>query len=260
MSLLPKEHGAYGQLTFPIVTAVAVSGFTVPTAAVAFAAVAGFLAHEPAKILMGQRGPRAARELRQSAIRWLAVCAAVLIAAAVVALLTTAAPIRWALLVPALPAGAFILMTVRGREKSTAGELTGAMAFSGVAVPMTLAAGGTVTTALAIVVPFSLLFVAGTLAVRVVILRVRGGGDPEAVAAARKLVYALAGTAVVILGWASAAGLLPASILLAAAPGLATAVMVATHPPAPARLRRLGWTLVATSTVAAMVTIVAARL
>ena len=30
MALLPKEHGAYGQLAFPLVTAFAVAGVTMP--------------------------------------------------------------------------------------------------------------------------------------------------------------------------------------------------------------------------------------
>jgi uncharacterized membrane protein YdjX (TVP38/TMEM64 family) len=43
----PKEHGAYGQLAFPLVTAFAVAGIPPAAALTALAAVAAFVAHEP---------------------------------------------------------------------------------------------------------------------------------------------------------------------------------------------------------------------
>jgi hypothetical protein len=54
-------------------------------------------------------------------------------------------------------------------------------------------------------------------------------------------------------------GLLPWVLLLAIAPGVATAAILAVHPPPPTRLRAVGWTLVATSAAAAMILIVALR-
>ena len=57
-SLLPKEHGAYGQIAFPLATAFVVAGVSTAGLLLAAAVVAGFLAHEPAAVLLGLRGAR----------------------------------------------------------------------------------------------------------------------------------------------------------------------------------------------------------
>jgi hypothetical protein len=49
------------------------------------------------------------------------------------------------------------------------------------------------------------------------------------------------------LGLLSIAGLFPPFVIAAAAPGLLAAMGIAVCPPAPSRLRTLGWTLVAIS-------------
>src|SRR5688572_12248058 len=51
-TMLPREHGAYGQVAFPILTAFLVSDITVAGLLIAAAVVAGFLAHEPAAVLL----------------------------------------------------------------------------------------------------------------------------------------------------------------------------------------------------------------
>jgi hypothetical protein len=56
--MLPKEHGAYGQIAFPILTAFLVSGVSVAGLLIAAAVVAGFLAHEPAAILLSDTWSR----------------------------------------------------------------------------------------------------------------------------------------------------------------------------------------------------------
>jgi hypothetical protein len=72
-ALLPKEHGAYGQIAFPLVTVFVVTGVSPAGVLLTAAAVAGFLAHEPAAIVLGARGPRARRELSSAATRSLAL-------------------------------------------------------------------------------------------------------------------------------------------------------------------------------------------
>jgi hypothetical protein len=258
VNLLPKEHGAYGQITFPVLTAFVVAGVSIGGLLMTAAVVAGFLAHEPASVLLGLRGPRAKRELRAGAIRWLVGCGAAGAAAGAGAWLTISDATRWSLLVPIVPAILLATAMVRGREKSGFGEVTAALAFSGVGLPVSLAAGATLQTGLAVAIPFALLFVATTLAVRVVILRVRGGGNPRATAATRRAAYLLAGGAAIALGALTAMRVLPASVLVSAAPGLLTAIVVAANPPAPTRLRALGWTLVTVSVVTAAVVVVTA--
>jgi hypothetical protein len=257
-SLLPQEHGAYGQITFPLVTAFAVAGLSAAGLLFAVAVIAGFLAHEPAAVLLGLRGARARRELHDPAVRWLVLCLAIAGAAGAAAVLTIEPAHRWSIAVPVAPALLLAVMTARGRDKSSYGEVIAALAFAGAAVPVCMAGGASATTAAAVAIPFALLFGASTLAVRVVVLKVRGGGDPRAVAATRGAAFSLAAGATVALAAAIAVDRLPASVLAAAGPGLLTAAAVAAHPPSPSRLRTLGWALIAVSVVTAAIVIAVA--
>jgi hypothetical protein len=213
------------------------------------------LAHEPAAVVLGFRGPRRRRELARVAVRWLAVCLAVCCGAAVSAAMLMPSGVRWSLAVPAVPAGILTAAMVAGREKSWHGEAAAALAFAGVAVPVVLAAGATAAVALGVAVPFALLYVMTSFAVRVAILRVRGGGDPEAVAATRRATYVVAAAACALVSALTMTGRLERSVLVASAPGIITAVLVALRPPSPRRLRTLGWTLVGVSMVTAAIVI-----
>src|SRR5262245_24110922 len=125
-ALLPKEHGAYGQLAFPLVAAFAVAGPSPAGVLLGVAAVAGFLAHEPGAVMLGQRGPRARRELSSVAVRWLLVCAAVGSVAAVSSAILIPANARWSLMVPAVAALFLGAATIAGRGKSWDGEVAAA--------------------------------------------------------------------------------------------------------------------------------------
>jgi hypothetical protein len=258
MILLPREHGAYGQLAFPLVTALAVAGVSTTGLLLTASVVAGFLAHEPAVVLLGLRGSRSGRALRRRAIVSLGVTGAIAAAAGLWAVLEMAPAARWSIGVPLVPAAMLLLLTTSGREKTTPGEIAAALAFSGAAVPVVLACGGGLTTALAVAVPFAFLFAASTLAVRVVILGTRGGGDPEATATTRRAALGVAVGGALLLALSHVAGLTPASVLPAAAPGLLTATLVALQPPHATRLRTLGWTLIAVSLLTSVI-IVATR-
>lgn len=258
MSLLPKEHGAYGQITFPLLTAFAVAGVSPGGLLIAAPVIAGFLAHEPAAILLGLRGPRAHRELRQRALRWLGWCLAIGGSAGAAALLTIDAAARWSIVVPVAPALWLSVATARGKAKSWHGEVAAALAFSGAAMPVAMAAGAPAEAAAAVAIPFALLFVASTLAVRVVILRVRRGGDLRATTATRRAALSLAGGGAAALAVATAGGFLTPFVFVAAAPGLLTATVIAAYPLAPTQLRTLGWTLVAVSVVTAAIVVVTA--
>lgn len=258
ISLLPKEHGAYGQITFPLATAFVVAG--VSTAGLLFTAavIAGFLAHEPAAVLLGLRGGRARRELYASAVQWLASCLIIGTVAGAGALLTIAPAARWSIAIPVVPALLLAMATSRGQDKSLWGEVTAALAFSAAAGPVSLAGGASAETAAGVVIPFALFFTASTLAVRLVILKVRRGGDPLAARATRRAALSLCGGATAALAVATATGHLSPSVLVGAAPGLVTAAIVASRPPAPIHLRKLGWTLIAASVVTAALVIATA--
>jgi hypothetical protein len=253
--LLPKEHGAYGQVAFPLATACVVAGLSIAGLLLAAAVIAGFLAHEPAAIVLGLRGSRARRELGVSATRWLFCCLATVIAAGLATAVVIHPAVRWSLTIPAIPAAVLVIAMVRGREKSWYGETAAALAFAGVAVPLTMAAGASIDVAWIVAIPFALLFTTTTMAVRSVILRVRGGGDIRAAAATRRATLTVAAASAVLVGALALTDRLAVSVLVAAAPGLLTAAIVAVRPPAATRLRSLGWSLVAVSTLTAAIVV-----
>jgi hypothetical protein len=257
-ALLPREHGAYGQMAFPLVAAFAVAGVSTAAVGLSVAVIAGFLAHEPAAILLGLRGSRAKRELGAFAARGLCVCAAIAAAAVLTAAIVMNPAVRWSLAVPAIPAAVLATALCAGREKTWYGEAAAALAFAGVAIPLTMAAGASVDVALAVAIPFALLFTTTTLAVRVVILRGRGGGDPRATAATQRATLTICAAAFALMAILTWAGWLEPPVMAAAAPGLLTAAVVAARPPAAARLRLLGWSLVAVSTLTALIVVATA--
>lgn len=253
MSLLPKEHGAYGQMAFPLVTSFAVAGVTMPALLLALGVIAGFLAHEPLLVLIGKRGARARRDQRRRAVGWLTVASATGVASGLLALASMPAAIRWSFALPLIPA-VFLAATIPlNREKSGPAEVAVALGFAFVAVPAIIAANAPVETAFAVAIAFALTFISGTLAVRGIILDVRGGGQPRAASATRHSVMALAILAVAALWVAAIQEVLPWTTLVAAAPGLLMATWLSLFPLPAARLRTVGWTLIAASTTAAMI-------
>jgi hypothetical protein len=177
----------------------------------------------------------------------LACCGLVGGGAAAAAAITMNGQLRWSLAIPAAPAVLLAAAMMRGREKSWYGETAAAFAFSGVAVPVTLAAGAPLDVAFAVAIPFAVLFTTATLAVRAVILSVRGGGDPRAAAATRVATLAVCAVSTAVIAGLTIRDWLPWWAMLAAAPGLTTAAVLVQRPPAPARLRAVGWSLVAVS-------------
>lgn len=260
MSLLPKEHGAYGQISFPLIAALAVGGPTAAGLLTAGATAAAFLAHEPMLIVMGMRGPRARREDGPRASRWLFACAAAAMAAGGAALAVSPPGVRWAFAVPLAAAVWLAAAIAAGREKTWQGETAAALAFSLTAVPICLAGGTSGRVAAAVAIPFALLFVTATLAVQAVIVRVRAGGNLRASATLRRGVLVTCGTAAAGLVLAAGASVLPWTAAIASGPGLLVAAGIAWTLPAPARLRTVGWTLVAASVITTVAVIAGASL
>jgi hypothetical protein len=260
MLMLPKEHGAYGQLAFPLVTALAVSGASIPAVLIALAVVGCFLAHEPLLVLLGLRGARARREQGKLAGVWLSALGVGTGSAAALALVWLPASGRWALLVPLIPAIPLTMAIVAGKEKTWPAEVGASLVFSAAAFPVAMAAGATIPTGATVATVFALNFVLATLAVRVVILKIRGGGDPAAVTSTRRAALALACVVPMAIVIACLEGLLPWTAPAATVPGVVTAIRLAVSPPPASRLRTLGWALVTTSATTAVILIAGLRL
>jgi hypothetical protein len=256
----PKEHGAYGQLAFPLVTGFAVAGVNGAALLVAVAAMAGFLSHEPLLVLLGRRGSRLQRVQRRQAIMWLFATALVAVIAGIGAVLWTTASVWWIFALPLVPAILYAIALTKHAEKTTTGEVAAAFAFSLIAVPLCVAAGAPVGAGLSVGLSFAALSAASTLGVRVVILRVRAGGDPDAVATTRRLlaivVVSMMTALLLLASWAA----LPRITIASIVPGLLVSLVLAFRPPPPTRLRSVGWTLLTTSAIATVLLVVGLRL
>src|SRR5690242_17217999 len=126
----PKEHGAYGQLAFPLITSLIVAGVAWPSVLAAVMVVAMFVAHEPMLVMLGHRGRRALDHDGHRAWWWLTVALIVGTAAGILAVDRTAPAQRWTFLVPLVPAGVLLYAAINGREKTSFGESGAAIAFA----------------------------------------------------------------------------------------------------------------------------------
>jgi hypothetical protein len=249
--MFPREHGAYGQLLFPLIAALAIGRPGWAAFFWAAAAVCAFLAHEPLLVLMGQRGSRAAREERQTARRWLVAYALAGAACAAPAWWLMAPAARTAVMVPAALALIFAGVLAAGREHTAAGEAFSAVVMASLAWPAALAAGALPIAARTCAAVFGASFAAGTLAVHAVIARTR---RPPAVLP-RALAVAAASMVPGLLWYLSRLGVLDAMAPIAALPmSIAAAFTAAIAPPA-RRLRYVGWALVMAS-VGTMATLI----
>lgn len=257
--MLPREHGAYGQLLLPLATALAISGLHVSPILTAIAALAAFVAHEPLVVLLGGRGVRARRELQRSAIAWLSVSAGVAIVAGIAAVASAPTHVRGLFAWPLVPAAVLGILLLTGREKSTLGEIVSAIAFASVTIPIGAAAASSPFRAFIIAFTFASLFILSTLGVRIVVLTTRGGGDPHAVRVARLQFAAAIAVISVGIPFAALTEFRTAVAALAILPGVAVSTVLAVRPPPARRLRTVGWTLLSTSAFLAIALVSALR-
>jgi len=247
-SLAPREHGAYGQLALPLVTALASRTPSLAAIAFAAAAVTGFALHEPVLVLLGRRGAKLRSESGARCRRLVVVLGGATASLGTVFLLLAPATARLAALLPLGLAAVVAGFVWRDREKTGAGEIIAAAALSSMAVPVALASGcppATVATAWA---AWCIGLGASTWAVRGVIARVKGTSRSPIVG-----LSILAGAVTVVLV------VFDATPLIAATPMLAMAVVVTLTQPHPRHLRRVGWGLVAASCLTTVLLVAAAH-
>lgn len=252
--MLPHEHGAWGQLAMPLLTALAIGRPGVAPTALAAAVVLAFIAHEPLLVLLGQRGRRVAEEEAPRARRWLAVTGGLAVLSGAVGIVLAPAAARVALALPAGLAVVVALLVWRRLEKTTLGEIVVAAALSSAGWAVALAARAPSEDALAAALAWILAFAAATLGVRVILLRARSKGahDPGKLHAV--LAAALAGVAVLL----SAAGL-PAALAWATLPTALLSIFVCLARFSPKRLRPLGWAIVGSSALTLVILVAGLR-
>jgi hypothetical protein len=244
--LLPKEHGAYAQLVFPLVTAVLVGEPSGAQFLWFAAAIAIFLAHEPLLILAGERGRRSRAHLATRAR-----CTAVLLlvagtAAGLLGWWVAAPAARLAVIAPVVLAAMLVPLILTHREKTVYGELLAGFTFSTAAIPVALAGGASTRAALIASGVWCGVFLLSTLSVRAAIARVkRAGGRWRAACANLLLSTAITFTAIV-LAWFGAIPVLAAVALVPAAVIASLFTIVGVHT---RHLRTMGWSLVTTNLI-----------
>ena len=221
----------------------------------AAAVVCAFLAHEPLLILLGQRGPRARRERQDDAVRWFAAFATVSAALGAVAFVLMTPLARLAVAVPMAFALILAGLIFAHRERTTTGEAVSAMTLASVAIPLAVASGASITTALTCAAAFASGFVAATICIHAVIAHARYPPGIRSRATAILVTVAVLSILVSLRSRGVVASVAP----WAAAPLLVGGAALAAVPPSTRQLRIVGWTLVATTAATSLVLIAALR-
>jgi hypothetical protein len=243
--LVPKEHGAYFQLALPLITAVVMGRPTTSAVLFALSATASFLCHESLLVLIGERGPRARRENRARAARWLTVLGTLALVSGAAAWIMAPVDMSVVLLFPLGMAMAVGVLIVLRAERSTLGEILIGAALASAALPVASAAGVPPTGAWTAWVGWMIVGGGGTVAVRSII---QSNKKPIfRVARLIRVATLTIATIAIATQWPWAA--------LAAAPTLALAIGWSAMPPHPRHLRRVGWTLAAATLAASAILI-----
>jgi YwiC-like protein len=245
--MVPREHGAYAELLFPIISVLLGGAPTTPTWLLATGAIASFLANEPLLVLLGQRGNRAKRAESNRAKRALLLFVLVALGAGVAGLLLSPAAVQYAVGLPLLLGGGLVMLAVQGLERSMVGEALAAATLSSTAIPLGLSArmGWTATLALALI--WLLTSLLGTAVVRLTVARakIKNDGDRRRVRMKRGLLVS-ACVLVIAVGVAAPYGSRAGLWVLAAVLPVAVVVLgMAALEPTTRRLRLMGWSLVA---------------
>ena len=253
-SLLPHEHGAWGQLAMPLLTALAIGRPGLAPSALAAAVVLAFVAHEPLLVLLGQRGRRVGEEEAPRARRWLAVTGGLAAVTGALGIALAPAAARVALALPAALAVVVALLVWRRLEKTTLGEIGVAAALASAGWAVALAGHAPAEDALAAALAWVIAFAAATLGVRVILARARSKGarDPGKLHAV--LAAGLAAVAVAL----AAAGL-PAALAWATLPTALLAIAICLAPVSPKQLKPLGWAIVGSSAVTFVILVAGLR-
>jgi len=252
--MVPREHGAYGQLLLPIVTALALGRPTVAALLISGAAALAFIAHEPALVALGRRGARARRERWPHAIGLLLLLTGLAVAIGAAAVLKMPAADRWLLVVPVACGALAALVLVAGSERSTAGEIVISTALASVSLPVAIAAGASMAAALTCAATFAAAFAAATVSVRAVIAGARGSSRGE-----RRLALAIDAALLMLVAMLAFGRVILPAAVWAAAPVGAVALGLAAVIPPPRYLRQIGWTLVAATALTGGILVIAAR-
>jgi hypothetical protein len=252
--LVPREHGAYVELVFPLVTALALGGFKLAQLLLAVAAIAVFFAHEPLLVLAGERGRRALGRFKKQAAGLAAVLLFAALTTGAIGLWAAPPGARVAALLPLTFSVLLLPLIFSRREKTLTGEMLVALTLSSASIPVAMAGGVAQAAAVTAGSVWSAIFFLETVTVRAVRAslqeRIHTQGSFRPVFVAGSGAILVAGLAIVTetLPYLAASAIVPAAVIALAAG------WIRLHP---RRLRALGWSFAA-SNVLALVLLLAA--
>ncbi len=245
--MVPREHGAYAELLFPIVCILLGGAPTTSTWLLAIAAIGAFLANEPLLVLFGQRGTRMQREESDRAKRVLLIFSFVALGAGIAGLSLASPQVKYATIVPLLLGVTLAMLAVQGLERSMFGEGLAAVTLSSVAIPLGLSAGLGRTVTLSVALLWLTTSLLGTAAVRLTVARTKASTEKDLGRVAfKRVVLILVSSVTIFVGIVGLSGSRDGLSILAAAMPVALVVLaVAVFRPTARRLRLMGWSLVA---------------
>lgn len=238
-SFWPREHGAYVQLLGPLLGALLFVRPTLWSLALACAACAAFLAHEPLLLLLARRGARAQTQHSSSARLRLVLLAGTSALLMIGAALSLGGSVVLALLVPGTLALATLSFVFAEREQTLLGQLLSAATLASFAVPVLVAAQLSFPRALMFAAGWMLVHAVATITARAYVYRKREG-HRGLIKAAAVSAFALG-----LIAWFHHAGWLPITWLFALLPVAVIALLLAVRALAPRTPKQLGWLLTA---------------
>jgi len=245
--MVPREHGAYAELLFPIVTVFLAGVPTASTWLLAAAAIAGFLANEPLLVVFGHRGTRVKRQESEQAKRALLIFVLLGLSTGVAGLFLAPTGVQYATGVPLVLGAGLVLLAIQGLERSVFGETLASAALSSLAIPLGLSAGLGRAETLAVALIWTVTSLLGTALVRLTVARTKAkaGAELQRVRLRQRLLV-FGCVLVIAVGVAAPYGSREGLWVLAAAVPVALVVLtMALFQPTARRLRLMGWGLVA---------------
>ena len=247
-SMMPREHGAYAELLFPLVTGLALGRPGVAAFGFALAAVLFFLLHEPVAVVLGARGAYAREKWGARARQRVALLALGGALAGGIAVYSSTRDAQLVSLVPVACALTLIPFVIRRRVKTLPAEILVVATLSSLLLPVAVA--GAVSWWLAWVASgvWFVSFLLGTFAVHAVkAITKPQPGDAWKPSASIVLGLVTIGGAVAIAFVPTVALVLPIAVLPTALVTLA-AVILRVHT---RHLKRVGWTMALAQVVTA---------
>ena len=183
-SLLPREHGVYAEVFFPLATALALGEPSSSGVLLSAAIVAAFLFHEPMLVLLGRRGERAKQNIGRRATTHALILGALTILTGTAGVWGAGPDARLTIGALLSPGLLLALLVAAGREKTLLGESLLAVVLSFASVPIAITSGVSLSAAIATATVWATAFLLGTTTVHAIIARSKRGAVAPAVAVA----------------------------------------------------------------------------